>query len=202
MRRNLTFVVLVLAVAFLADSWKGIWRTTAGEPAAPSAAPATAIGLVDLSKVFNVHTRFKRLSDALRGEVELAERELAASKAQLQASTDALAKLPKGSAEARQLESKISRDTAEVTVTINEQKKAFFEEEAAMYFETYQEIMAEVSKLADARGIGLVMRFNGDPYDANDPQAVQKELNKAILYHKGIDITDEIIALVNAKPEK
>ncbi|HVA48697.1 MAG TPA: hypothetical protein VNH11_20195 [Pirellulales bacterium] len=89
---------------------------------------------------------------------------------------------------------------AEIQVQVNEQKRDFFEREARMYLEIYQEIMAEVGKYSDARGIGLVMRFNGDPLDENDPAGIQKQLNKAILYHKGIDITDDIIRIVNAKP--
>jgi hypothetical protein len=58
--------------------------------------------------------------------------------------------------------------------------------------------MEQVKYYADKNGYLLVMRFNGDPYDENDPQALQKELNKAVLYYnKTIDITPIILDAVN-----
>jgi hypothetical protein len=68
-----------------------------------------------------------------------------------------------------------------------------------MYLETYQGVMADVGKYCKAHGINLVMRFNGDPYDASDPEGLKKELNKAVLYQDGIDITDDILAIVNSR---
>lgn len=197
MRRNILWIVLLLIVVVASDPWDRLLRTSADEGAAPPAVPATRVALLDLARIYNNHDRFKQQTEALRREVEIAERQLKARKAELLAAADSLKALPKESNQAKKLEEQIAHDTAEVTAQVAEQKKHFFEVEAAIYYECYQQIMAEVERYSKERGINLVMRFNADPCDPADPQAIQKELNKAVLYHDGIDITDEILQLVN-----
>jgi Skp family chaperone for outer membrane proteins len=202
MRRNSMLVLSIFAIAIFSQPWSGVWRSTAGERSTTADTPATRVALLDLGRIFTVHVNFKKNSEVLRGEVEQAERALVTRKAELQAAANALGDLPKGSGEAKQLEEQIARDTSEVQLLVAKQKRDFFEQEAAMYYETYQEVMKAVSTYSQQRGINLVMRFNGDPYDPEDPQALQKELNKAVVYHDGIDITDDIIRIVNAKVEE
>jgi Skp family chaperone for outer membrane proteins len=200
--RKIRLIVVGLACCGAFELLRGTWPTVADEQVVEQAPLAGNVAMLDLARIFNNHREFKRLSDDLRREVEDAERELKTHKAELQAEADALAKLNRGTPEAKQLESKIARDTAELQVKVAEQKKEFFEEEAGIYFQIYQQVMKEVEKYAAAHGINLVMRFSGEPMDPNDAQAVQKELNKAVLFHKGIDITDEILALANAEPQR
>lgn len=200
MRRSIKLIVVGLAFVGVFEILKATWSTAAEAKVQP-AAPGGRVALLDLAKIFNNHVGFKQLSDGLRLDVEDAERELTRRKAEMQAEADALVKLGKGTAEAKQLESKIARESAELQVKVQEQKKEFFEEEAGIYNQVYQQVMKEVEKYADTHGISLVMRFNGDPSNPNDPQGIQKELNKAVLFHKGIDITDDILAIVNAEPK-
>lgn len=197
MRRNVLWIVLLLTIAVASDPWNRLLRTVADEGAAPPAVPPTRVALLDLARIYQNHGRFKQQQEALRREVEQAERQLKTRKAELQAASNSLASLPKESSQAKKLEEQIAHDTAEITAHVQEQKKHFFEVEAAMYHECYREVMAEVERYAKAHGINLVMRFNGDPYDPADPQSLQKELNKAVLYQEGIDITDEILQSVN-----
>lgn len=160
--------------------------------------PGPQIALVDLAYIFGNHTRFKAASEDLRRDVEAAEAELKNNKAALQKMAEQLENYNRNSPEYRQLEEDIAKRQADITVQVNKQKRDFFEQEAKMYYTVYQEIMEQVRYYSDKHGILLVMRFNGDPYDENDPQALQKELNKAVLYHnKMIDITPIILDAVN-----
>ncbi|HET6883623.1 MAG TPA: OmpH family outer membrane protein [Pirellulales bacterium] len=197
MRRNILWIVLLLTIAVASDPWNRLLRTSADDGAAPPAAPPTRVAMLDLARIFSNYDKFKRQSDELRREVEQAERQLKTRKAELQAAADSLGTLPKESSQAKKLQEQIAHDTAEITAHVAEQKRHFFEKEAAIYYECYREVMAEVERYAKERGINLVMRFNGDPFDPADPQAIQKELNKAVLYQDGIDITDEILHSVN-----
>lgn len=197
MRRHSLWIVFLLTIALASDLCGRLLHTSADEVAARPAVQPTRVALIDLARIFNNHDKFKRQSEALRREVEQAERELKSQKAELQAASDSLKALPKESSQAKKLEEQISRDTAELTAQVAQQKKRFFEKEAAIYYECYREIMAEVEGYSKERGINLVMRFNGEPFNSADPQAVQKELNKAVLYHDGIDITNEILQAVN-----
>ena len=197
MRRKIVFIALLSTIAIASDPLNRLLRTSADEGTSPPAVPPTRVALLDLARIFQNHAKFKQKSDVLRHEVEQAERELKTRKAELEAAANQLAALPKESSQAKKLEEQIALDTAEVTAHVNKQKRDFFEQEAAMYYDAYKEVMAEVERYAKARGINLVMRFNSDPYNANDPTALQKELNKAVLYQEGIDITDEILQAVN-----
>ena len=161
-----------------------------------TAAPQVAI--IDLAYIFNNHVRFKALSDELRRDVEAAESELKNNKTSLQKMADQLESFNRNSPEYRQLEEDITKRGADLQVQVQLQKKSFFEQEAKIYYTVYQEIMEQVKYHADKHGIVLVMRFNGDPLDENDPQGIQKELNKAVLYYnKVIDITPIILDAVN-----
>lgn len=200
MRRNTILVALVLAAALFSDSWKGIWRLAAYEPAGPPAAAGTTIALLDLAKVFNAHAGFKVKMDALRYDVAQAELDLVNRKADLQKLADKLATLIKESPEAIQLNEKITRESADLTIMVQQQKADFFKRESDCYTVGYKDIMEVVAKYADARGIEVVMRFSDEALDPNDPQSIQKELNKAVVYHNCTDITDDIIKVFSAKP--
>lgn len=199
MRRNVFIIALFIAVLAFFDVGRFVWSAGGGPVEVPRA-PAAKVALLDLARVFANHDDFKKLSDVLRADVAKAEEQLKQRKADAEALQEKLAKLEKGSAEYVAQEDEITRVQAEIQLHVNVQKHDFFEQEARMYLQVYQQIMLELGKLSRARGINLVMRFNGDPLDPDDPQGVQKELNKAILYHDGIDITDDVLRAVNAKP--
>ncbi|HVX11742.1 MAG TPA: OmpH family outer membrane protein [Pirellulales bacterium] len=191
MKRSLSLAALVAGLSvvhFAAPSAYAQQRS--------SSVPQVAI--IDLAYIFNNHVRFKGLSDELRRDVEAAENELKSNKQSLQKMAEQLESFNRNSPEYRQTEEDITKRSADLQVQVQLQKKSFFEREAKIYYTVYQEIMEQVKYHSDKHGIVLVMRFNGDPLDENDPQGIQKELNKAVLYYnKVIDITPIILDAVN-----
>ena len=162
----------------------------------PAVPPQMAI--IDLAYIFENHTRFKQMTDELRRDVEAAEAELKSNKNNLQKMVDSLEQWNRTSPEYRALEEDITKRNAELQVQVGMQKRNFYEQEAKIYYSTYKEVMDQVRYYAEKHNILLVMRFQGDPYNENDPQGLQKELNKAILYHNSmIDITPIILEAVN-----
>lgn len=175
-------------------------HATANRAIAQARGPAVPpqMAIIDLAYIFENHTRFKQQSDELRRDVEAAEAELKSNKAQLQKMAENLEQFNRTSPEYRSLEEDITRRTAELQVQVGTQKRNFYEQEAKIYYSTYKEVMDQVRYYAEKHNILLVMRFQGDPYNENDPQGLQKELNKAILYHNSmIDITPIILEAVN-----
>ncbi|MGH7137702.1 MAG: hypothetical protein ACREHD_18295, partial [Pirellulales bacterium] len=81
MRRPTCLAAAATAALCFCLSSKGIWPSAANEPT--KAAPATAVAVIDLARIFNSHELFKKLSDALRSEVEAAEQDLKKRKAAL-----------------------------------------------------------------------------------------------------------------------
>lgn len=193
------YLPLAVAAAVLAALQAISPEAAAQQRTAPGGqAGGAQLALLDLAYIFANHVKFKQLSDALRRDVEAAEAELKNNKAALQKMADQLESYNRGTPEYRQLEEDITKRQAEISVQVNVQKRDFFEQEAKMYYTVYQEVMEQVRYYCDKHGILLVMRFNGDPFDENDPQGIQKELNKAVLYHnKMIDITPYILDAVN-----
>jgi Skp family chaperone for outer membrane proteins len=170
----------------------------AAQPRGPAPAIRSPIAIIDLAYIFENHTRFKQMNDDLRRDVEAAEAELKSNKAQLQKMVDNLDQYNRTSQEYRTLEEDITKRQAELQVQVGKQKRDFYEQEAKIYYSTYKEVMDQVRYYAEKNNILLVMRFQGDPYNENDPQGLQKELNKPILYHNiAIDITPFILEAVN-----
>ena len=54
-----------------------------------------------------------------------------------------------------------------------------------------------VKYYAKRQNIGLVLRFNGEPVDPNRRDDVLREINKPVVVQDQIDITPDVLALIN-----
>ena len=187
-----------LAVVALAVLGRSSWLQGAQDPALFR--PSTRVALVDLTKVFAEHTAFKGKVEAMRGEVEEAEKELKARKEEIDKAAAALETLPMGSEKRAEAEKKAALDMQTLQVGVNSQKAKFMEQEAQIYLETYESVLAIIDAYAAEQRIDLVLRFNSDKPDLRQNlQGVMQHLNRQVLYQKGIDLTDEIVRRTNAK---
>ena len=50
---------------------------------------------------------------------------------------------------------------------------------------------------AQQNNIGLVLRFNGDQVNPDRPEAILKAINKPVVSQNNIDITPDVLALLN-----
>ncbi|HUY31380.1 MAG TPA: OmpH family outer membrane protein [Pirellulales bacterium] len=162
----------------------------------PEAVPQVAI--LDLAYIYANHVRFKAVNEDMRREVEAAENDLKASREELQKMVEKLDDYRRNSPEYRELEEEITNRQAKLGADVNLRKKNFAEQEARNYYTVFQEVTEAIKRYCDERGIVLVLRFNGDPIDSENPQEIVKALNNTVLhYHKEIDITPHILAMVN-----
>ena len=76
-------------------------------------------------------------------------------------------------------------------------RKDFLEREAKVYYQTYLDVNKVVSEYATRHDIGLVLRFNGEPADPNHREGVLREINKTVVFQNRIDITPDILDLLN-----
>jgi Skp family chaperone for outer membrane proteins len=187
-------------------SWATLVAVCAGVQLSPSRAvaqrleTAPQVAILDLAYIYNNHVRFKELNEAMRREVMAAEEDLKGNKEDLQKMVDKLDDFRPNSPEYRDLEEEIAQRNAKLQADVSLRKKDFTVMEAKNYFTVYQEVNDAVKVYCDKHGILLVLRFNGDPIDADNPQEVVKALNNTVLhYHKEIDITPHILAMVNKK---
>jgi len=185
--------VVAALVAILATT--ELQAQKAGAPAAPTG----GVAVVDVSYIFKYHGRFKQGMEGLKASVEQAEAEFKKEKKAIEGDMEKIQQFKPGTPEYKRGEEDIARKQSEFQVKVALKKKEFGERESKIYFNVYQEVSDEVKYYADKNGIGLVLRFNGDPVDVNNRESVLREINKPIVYQKGIDITPVILDELNRR---
>lgn len=190
MRAKYLVAGAALAIAALAVFGKRTWLEASQEPALFK--PATRIALVDLTKVYAEHEEFKSKVELMKREVEEAEKNLKVRKEEIEKALAAIQTLPAGSVQRTEAEQKLLLDQQTLQANVNLQKAKFKDQEARIYLEIYDGVLAIIDVYAAEQKIDLVLRFNDQPRERNDLQQVMQQLNRQVVYHKGLDITDEV----------
>lgn len=186
-----------LAVLAFAVLGRNAWLEGAQDPVLFR--PSSRVALVDLTRVFAEHEAFKVEIEKMRREVEEAEKELKARREAIEQAAAALESLPTESEIRTEAKRKAVLEMQTLQTGVAVQKAKFMEQEARLYADTYESVLAIIDAYAAEQKIDLVLRFNGDKPDLHqDLQSVMQHLNRQVLYHKGVDITDEILRRANA----
>jgi Skp family chaperone for outer membrane proteins len=155
------------------------------------------IAVVDVSYVFKNYQQFRTSMDAMKEEMTSAEGQLKAERDQVQSRESERADFKVGSPEFKKLDEDIARLKAEFNLKAGRIRKDFLEREAKVYYQTYLEVSNIVKYYAQQHDIGLVLRFNGDQIDPNRRESVLRAINDPIVNQNNIDITPDILALLN-----
>jgi Skp family chaperone for outer membrane proteins len=79
-----------------------------------------------------------------------------------------------------------------------EAEKRLKQEKIEISLRTYQRIIEEIQRIAEARGLKLVLDYEADTLDAKVPEKRVESLSRRmILYERGLDITDEVLQALN-----
>lgn len=168
-------------------------------PAASAQSHGPGIAIIDLTYIFENHGRFKAMRENMQRDVKRAEDELNLRKDELTKLAEQLNEFRPGSPNFKSIEEELAGRQADLNVKVKLQQKEFLQQEAKIYYTVYQEIIQEVGYYAKQHGINLVLRFNGDPVEVDEPQSVLKALNNPIVYHDRIDITPFILDQLNRR---
>ena len=165
---------------------------------APRPAASGAVRVIDISRIFKNHIRFKQYMEQMRAEVQQAEQSLKGERDRIAAIMEQQKSLKANTPEYKQLGDRIIDEQTEFSKAASKQKAEFLDREAKIYFMVYSEINRMVDSYAKAMNVSLVLRYNSDPVDQTDRQSVLKAINRPIV-HLGpnMDITDEILAELN-----
>ena len=168
------------------------------QPAAAGAMPPRAgLAVIDINYIYKNHTGFKAQMDALKGQVDSAETSLKTEFERIQQQTETMSAYDSSSPEYANIEARIAQEQASFTAKANLQKKKFLESEAKIYFDTYQQIQATINAYARVNGVNMILRFNREEVQSNNRTSVLAEINKAVVYHNNLDITEIILAQLN-----
>ncbi|MHB1037743.1 MAG: OmpH/Skp family outer membrane protein [Pirellulales bacterium] len=194
-RSVLSFVLTACAGSLVIT---GLLATNAG--AQQAANPGIAI--IDVHYIFANHLRFKAMMDDLGKVDQAAAADMKTQQDSFQKLAQSLKDYRKGTEEYKQLEEKLTNMQASLKAKVSLKQKELMQQEAKIYYTVYQEVVDEVKYYATRNNISLVLHFNGDPADPNDPQTVSRQLSNVVVhYTKTIDITPVILqALNNRQP--
>jgi Skp family chaperone for outer membrane proteins len=175
----------------------GLSTPAQAQNAAGIDAPKHGIAVVDISYIFKKHKRHQAAIEAMKAEMTSTEANLKADSEKIRQMEEQRNTYNAGSPEYKQLDEELARNIAEFKLKMDRLRKDFMEREAKIYYQTYLEVSDAVKTYADRNGIGLVIRFNGDKVDGNSREEVLREINKTVVYENRIDITPDVLALVN-----
>jgi Skp family chaperone for outer membrane proteins len=171
-------------------------QVMAQAPAAPAAGPRLA--LIDVSRIFKNHERFKGMMNDMKTAVEQAEADVKREREEMTKLAEQLQEFRKGTPNYKQLEEDLAKRQADLTVRVSLRKNEFLAREAKIYHAVYQEILQATDYFCKQNRIDMVLRFNGDPVDVDKPESVLTWINKPVVwYDRGLDITDAILADLN-----
>ncbi len=180
----------------------GCFISFAGESIAQQASPSAnasrfGVAVVDVTYIFKNYQQFTSALDGMKTEMETAEGKLKSDRAAIQSKEEQSKQYNPGSPEHKQLDEEIARLKAEFNLTAGRIRKDFLEREAKVYYQTYLEVSNAVQYYAQQHNIGLVVRFNGDQVDPNLREDVLRAINKPVVHQNNIDITPDVLALLN-----
>ena len=169
-------------------------------PAARPAYAAPVVALLDVSYVFKNHVRFKQMMDEMKADVGRAEETVKGERTTLMRMEEKLNEFRPGNPDYKAMDEELTERKAKLAVQIASQKKEFLLREAKIYSTVYQEISQLVDYYAASNGIAMVLRFNGDPMDEQNPESVLAHINKPVIwYAQNLDITKVVLDQLNAR---
>ncbi|WP_158265224.1 OmpH family outer membrane protein [Blastopirellula marina] len=168
------------------------------------AAPAWAqqagsgnIAVIDIPVIFKNHDLFKRQMDELKESVTAAEAAVNKERETMKSMVDQLQTYKAGTPEYKQMEEKLAKLQADLQVKVGMQKKEIMEKEARIYYNTYNQVKQVVAQFAQRYNITLVLNFNSNDIDPTSRQSVHEGVNRPVIYQNNINITGDILQMLN-----
>lgn len=156
---------------------------TAPATGRPMAAPRSSnIALINVAYLFDNHPRLKQMRDEMKADVERADAAVKAEQENIKRLAEKLDQY-RGTPEFKAIEEEVAKRSNDLKLQIALQRKEFMLREARMYHQTYQEIADEVKYYCEQNGIDVVLRFNADKVDLENPESVLIHVNKPVVYY-------------------
>jgi len=177
-----------------------------GQQAAPQQASQThaaKVGLIDMARVFREYTKFSVLREDLKAEIQKADQQAKAMAVKIQKLQEEMKQFKPDSPEYTKREKELTRLTTEFETFRKTKQREFVRKEADIYKTIYLEVVDVVRKYAEYYNYTLVLRFNGDKLDTDNPEKLIRGMNRQVVYYRAEDdITPAIIDYLNRRYEQ
>jgi septal ring factor EnvC (AmiA/AmiB activator) len=155
------------------------------------------VAVLDINEVFEKNIRFKAAMDEIRDDIKAYETSVVEKRKQATAMNEKLAEYQPGSQEYKALETQLAQMAADMQVDMAMKKREFMEREAKLYYSAYMDTLQQVGDFASRYNISLVLRFNGEEIDPKERSSVLQGVNRAVVYQRNLNITDQIVQELN-----
>ena len=141
--------------------------------------------------------------DDMKAYVQEVEAWVKSERDAIGAMAEKLKEYQSGSQDYKDLETEVAKRQSNLQVQMQLKRKELMLQEAKIYHNIYTEIQQEVESVAAARGFIIVLRYNGDEVDREDPENVLRDINKSVIwFNRGVDITDEVTARIAGRSQQ
>lgn len=159
-----------------------------------------AVALLDISYIFKNHAHFKSRMADMKSDVERAKTQMQKEAETIRNLAERMSDYRPGTTDYKSIEEEVAKRQADVQVKMQLQRKEFLQAEAKIYHTVYREILQEVDYFATANNIDIVLRFNGEPVDVEQPDDVLRDINKSVVWFaNGLDITQDVLDRLNSR---
>ncbi|WP_010588461.1 OmpH family outer membrane protein [Schlesneria paludicola] len=197
-------IVSASAIALLAG-FLTLTRDAWSEPSKPAAGAVEPhkVALIDMAYVFKNYTKFETLREELKAEIQSSEEKAKATQQETARMQQEMKTFTEGSPEYTKAEKALVKMAAEFEGFRREKSREFLKKESQIYLQVYNEVSEMVKNYAQHFGYTLVMRFNRDDLDTENPQQILQNMNRQVVYYReDDDITQKILAALNKKLNK
>jgi Skp family chaperone for outer membrane proteins len=153
--------------------------------------------VIDIGYIFKNHVRFNGAMEEMKVDLQAIEKQFRGESEELAKRMQGLSRWKPGSADYNAEEEKITRARADLQMRMQREKKKFMLREAKIYYQVYDEIVNVTAKFCQRYGISLVLRYNSEAIDSDNAGSVMKGVNRNVVFQKSVNITYDILALLN-----
>jgi Skp family chaperone for outer membrane proteins len=196
LNRQVSILSLCAAMAALLLTTVAATAQQGGNPAGANAAKF-GIAVVDIPYIFKNYSRFRATSDAMKKEMETIDANVKAERQAIAQAEQQRNTYKVGTPEYKTADEELARMMAEFQLKTSKLQKDFMERQAKLYYQTYLEVVDAVNSYATSHNIGIVLRFNGEEVDVNKKEDIMRDINKQVVVQNRIDITPDVLMLLN-----
>ena len=203
MKRAITWASAVVLLAGVLTLNSAAWSQNNERPAGgPADGPSLPhkVGLIDMAHVFKNYKKFEALREDLKLEIGASEDKAKGMQQQLADLQNKMKAMNEGTKDYTKTEQEIVKLAAEFESFRRTASREFLKKESQIYLMVYNETSDAVKKYADFYKYTLVIRFNREDLETENPQALLQGMNRQVVYHRGEDdITLPVLKFLNGK---
>jgi Skp family chaperone for outer membrane proteins len=187
-------VAIVVTIAACAGI---VAATTLWAQQAPPAAPRNPVALINLDEIMKNSTRFKQAMDKLKVEYEAEAKALQERADRGNKMVQELRAMQPADPARKPLEQKILSERADYDLEQKRLTSDVGEKESKIVLGLVADVKGELERFARARQVDLILRYDPQVPNLDDPRMIMQEIHKPIVYQAGLEATGPVLTTMN-----